>query len=154
MEQLGRRAAIVAEIVDRTGIDEPMIDRLVRAFYAKVRRDPMLGPVFEERIADWEPHLERMCSFWSSIALMTGTYHGQPMVRHARLPVDGRHFDRWLELFAATAREACPPAAAAFFIERSERIAASLELGIALELGGLPRQGQRLRRPDEEVMLP
>ncbi len=154
MEQAGRRAAVVAEIVERTGIDEAMIDRLVRAFYAEVRQDPMLGPVFEERIADWEPHLGRMCSFWASVALMTGTYHGQPMARHARLPVDGRHFDRWLELFAATAREVCPPAAAAFFIERSQRIAASLELGIAIENGGLPRQGERLRRPDAEVMLP
>jgi hemoglobin len=154
MEQAGKRAAVVAEIIERTGIDEAMIDRLVRAFYAKVREDPLLAPVFEARIADWEPHLRRMVAFWSSVALMSGAYHGQPMERHARLPVDHRHFDRWLALFKATAREVCPPAAAAHFVERAERIAMSLELGIATTCGRLPRRGERLRRPDAEVMLP
>ena len=45
---------------------------------------------FEERIADWDPHLERMCAFWSSVALMSGVYHGQPMAKHLPLPVDDR----------------------------------------------------------------
>ncbi len=153
-ERETRRAAVVAEIVARTGIDAAMIERLVDAFYAKVRRDPLLAPVFAARIEEWGPHLERMGAFWSSVALMSGDYHGQPMARHARLPVDHRHFDRWLALFRATAKEVCPPAAAAHFIERAERIAMSLELGIATTCGTLPRQGERLRRPDAEVMLP
>ena len=58
-----RRAAITTEIVARTGIDEAMIERLVRAFYGKVRKDAFLGPI-EERIADGDPHLESMCAFW------------------------------------------------------------------------------------------
>jgi hemoglobin len=124
-----RRAS--AEIVARTGIDQPMIDGLVRAFYARVREDALLGPVFEARIADWDAHLKRMCRFWSSVALMSGDYHGNPMARHLPLPVDAEHFDRWLALFEATAAEACPPTAAAHFIERARRIAQSLELGIA-----------------------
>src|SRR5947208_301842 len=41
------RDLIVAELVARTGIDEPMIDRLVRAFYGRARLDPLLGPVFK-----------------------------------------------------------------------------------------------------------
>ena len=61
MEQIERRAAITAEIMARTGIDEAMIDRLGRAFYAKVRKDPLLGPIFDTRIGDWAPHLQRMC---------------------------------------------------------------------------------------------
>jgi hemoglobin len=79
---------------------------------------------------------------------MTGSYHGRPMQKHLPLPVDGRHFDRWLELFAITARELCPPKAAAHFIERAQRIAESLELGIATTLGVMLKKGERLRREE------
>ena len=138
-----RRALISRAIADATGIDEAMIDRLVRRFYAQVRDDAVLGPIFEARILDWEPHLQRMCAFWSSVALMTGRYHGQPMQVHLPLPVDARHFDRWLNLFEETAREVCPSAAADHFIERAQRIAESLELGIAASKGIPLGRGQR-----------
>ena len=59
------REQMIADIAARTGIDEPMIDRLVRRFYAKIRTDALLGPVFDARIRDWEPHLQRMCAFRS-----------------------------------------------------------------------------------------
>ena len=143
-----RRAQATAEIAERTGIDEAMIDRLVRRFYSQVRQDPLLGPVFEARIANWEPHLERMCAFWSSVALMTGRYSGQPMPVHARLSIDARHFDRWLALFEEAAREVCPPAAADHFIDRARRIAESLELGIAGRHGVLLGRGQRFIAED------
>ena len=143
-----RRLQITNSIVERTGIDEPMIERLVRTFYGGVRSDELIGPVFAERITDWEPHIRRMCEFWSSVALMSGRYHGQPMVKHMKLPVDSRHFDRWLELFERTAQEVCPPAAADHFIERARRIAQSLELGIAAGDGILLGKGERLLRPD------
>ncbi|MEZ5937387.1 MAG: group III truncated hemoglobin [Hyphomonadaceae bacterium] len=125
------------------GVDECMIDRLVRHFYASVRLDPVLGPVFETRIADWEPHLRRMCDFWSSVMLRTGRYHGQPMPMHARLPVDAAHFDRWLALFETAAHHICG-AAAALFIDRAHRIAQSLELGIASTRGLMLRTDERL----------
>jgi len=67
--------------------------------------------------------------------------------------VDGRHFDRWLLLFRETAIEVSPSIAAAHFIERADRIAESLELGIAGKNGILLMKGQRLRRPDTEVYL-
>jgi hemoglobin len=149
-----RRAQIAAQIVERTGIDEAMIERLVRAFYRRVRTDALLGPVFDERIADWGLHLRRMCAFWSSVALMSGRYHGQPMEKHLPLPVDARHFDRWLALFEETVRQACPPVAAAHVVERARRIAESLELGIAGQNGVCLTKGQRLRRSDAEVLLP
>jgi hemoglobin len=138
-----RRSLISRQIADATGIDEAMIDRLVRRFYARVRTDPILGPIFEARIADWEPHLQRMCAFWSSVALMSGRYHGQPMLVHLPMPVDARHFDRWLALFEEAAREICPVAAAEHFIERARRIAGSLELGIAFGRGVSLSPGQR-----------
>jgi hemoglobin len=143
-----RQLRAAAEIARLTGIDAAMIDRLVRTFYGKVQQDEVLAPVFAGRISDWEPHLVRMCEFWSSVALMTGSYHGRPMEKHLPLPVDARHFDRWLRLFGEAAREVCPPAAAAHFIERAERIAQSLEMGIAVSRGVLLPPGGRFRRPD------
>ncbi|WP_166306134.1 group III truncated hemoglobin [Bradyrhizobium sp. 2S1] len=141
-----RREQITAQIVERTGITEAMIERLVHGFYAKVRRDPMLAPVFDARIRDWDPHLEQMCAFWSSVALMTGRYHGTPMVKHMKLPVDAVHFDRWLQLFEATAAELCPSVAAEHFIDRARRIAASLEMGVASGQGVMLGVGERYRR--------
>lgn len=141
-----RRERITAEIVARTGITESLIERLVREFYAKVRTDAVLAPIFDARIGDWEPHLERMCAFWSSVALMSGRYHGTPMVKHMPLPVDADHFDRWLALFEETAREVCSPPAATHFVELARRIAGSLELGIAGSQGVLLGNGERFRR--------
>ncbi len=143
-----RRALVTQAITAETGIDEAMIERLVRAFYERVQADPLIGPVFAARITDWEPHLQQMFAFWSSVALMTGRYHGAPMQKHLPLPVDGRHFDRWLALFEATARDLCPPKAADHFVERAHRIAESLELGIAGVHGVMLMKGQRLHRPE------
>lgn len=144
-----RRLSAMRRIEAETGIDEPMIARLVDGFYDRVRADPLIGPVFNDRISDWGPHLEQMRLFWSSVALMSGVYHGRPMPKHLPLPVDARHFDRWLELFEATARDLCPPAAAEHFIERARRIAESLELGIAGANGVLLAKGERYLRPTE-----
>src|SRR5579864_3030588 len=118
-----RRTLITDAITAETGIDEAMVERLVRTFYGAVRKDELIGPVFAARISDWEPHLQRMCEFWSSVALMSGRYHGQPMEKHLPLPVDALHFDRWLALFERTAYEVCPLAAASHFIDRARRIA-------------------------------
>ena len=141
-----RREQITADIIERTGITEAVIECLVHGFYARVRSDPMLAPVFEARISDWEPHLKQMCAFWSSVALMTGRYHGTPMVKHMPLPIDAAHFDRWLALFEATARELCTPAAATHFVERARRIASSLEMGVASGQGVMLGVGERYRR--------
>ena len=140
-----RRAAITAQVQADTGIDEAMIERLVRGFYARVRDDEELGPIFAAKIEDWEPHLWKMCAFRSSVALMSGSYHGQPMAKHLPLPIDARHFDRWLALFDKTARELCPPKAADHFAMLARRISESLELGVAGARGVLLRKGERLK---------
>ncbi|HVJ34542.1 MAG TPA: group III truncated hemoglobin [Terriglobia bacterium] len=141
-----RRGAIVAAIRAETGIDEAMIEHLVRSFYADVQADPLIGPIFAARIRDWEPHLQRMMAFWSSVALMSGSYHGQPMQKHLSLPIHADHFDRWLAIFKETALRVCPPKAAAHFLERAQRIAESLELGIAGQQGVMLGKGERYRR--------
>lgn len=144
-----RREAASQAIRHATGIDEALIDRLVEGFYARVRDDHLIGPVFAARIEDWGPHLAQMKLFWSSVALSAGVYQGRPMPKHLPLPVDARHFDRWLELFRETARDLCPPVAADHFIERAERIAQSLELGIANANGVLLGVGERFVRGTE-----
>jgi hemoglobin len=143
-----RREEITARIAAHTGITEGIIEQLVRGFYARVREDVVLGPVFEAKIVDWEPHLAQMFAFWSSVALMTGRYHGTPMIKHIKLPIDAGHFDRWLALFEETAREICPPQAAAHFIDRAQRIASSLELGVAGANGLMLAKGERYRRSE------
>ncbi|MCW0045487.1 group III truncated hemoglobin [Brevundimonas sp. BT-123] len=144
-----RREAAVQRLRDETGIDEAMIDALVEGFYARVRDDALIGPIFADRITDWAPHLAQMKLFWSSVALSTGVYQGRPMPKHLPLPIDARHFDRWLELFVETARTLCPPIAADHFIERARRIAESLELGVANASGVLLAKGERFVRPTQ-----
>lgn len=128
------------------GIDEKLIGELVDRFYAAVRRDEILGPIFETRVKDWTEHLEKLREFWSSVVLMTGRYKGRPMPVHAAITeISDAHFERWLALFRETARNVCAPSAASLFIDRSQRIAESLRLGIALSRGddsvlGAPRR--------------
>lgn len=147
-----RRARSTADIMARTGIDEPMIERLVRLFYQRIQAEPVLGPIFAARAAAWEHHIAKLRAFWSSVALMTGRYHGQPMRMHMDLPVGAAHFDRWLELFEATVAEVCPPAAAEHFIERARRIADSLELGIATSQGRIEAPRHSRPRPDAPLL--
>lgn len=121
------------------GITEPMIRDLVHSFYAEVRRDPLLGPIFAARIEDWDAHLDKLCAFWSSVVLMTGRFKGRPMPVHIAISeISLAHFERWLALFRATAKTTCPEPAAALFIDRAERIAESLHLGISLHRGEGP----------------
>jgi hemoglobin len=143
-----RRAEAIASIVDKTKIDENMIRTLVHAFYERVHADPLIGPIFEARVEDWDAHLARMCAFWSSVALMSGRYHGRPMEKHAPLPIDASHFDRWLSLFGETAEEICPPAAAEHFKTHAANIARSLEMGIAGFDGRMLKTGERFHRAD------
>lgn len=146
-EHAARRAEITARLRRETGIDDAMIETLVHRFYDRVRADAVLGPIFAEKIRDWGPHLKQMVAFWSSVALLTGVYHGRPMQKHATLPIDAAHFDRWLTLFRATANDLCPPAAASHFIDRAEQIARSLEAGVATVAGTPVGPGERFHNP-------
>ncbi|HEX2561213.1 group III truncated hemoglobin [Phenylobacterium sp.] len=121
------------------GVTEAMIAELVHAFYGKVRAEPVLGPIFNGAVDDWEEHLEKLCDFWSSVLLMTGRFKGRPMAAHVQVGgIEPVHFGRWLELFRETAREVWPPKAAALVIERAEMIGRSLQMGIAVSRGELP----------------
>ncbi|WP_225976415.1 group III truncated hemoglobin [Mucilaginibacter ginsenosidivorax] len=79
------------------------IKLLVDTFYNKVGEDVLLAPVFNQRLGDgWLPHLEKMYTFWQTLLLQEHTYNGAPFPPHARLPIDEKHFNEWLNLFTAT----------------------------------------------------
>lgn len=83
------------------------IQLFVDAFYKKVRIDPILGAVFAARIPNdhWAPHLERMYSFWYTILFGKSDYRGNPFAKHEQLPIQARHFERWISLFSETVDE-------------------------------------------------
>lgn len=112
---------------------EAQIEDLVATFYARIRKDPELGPIFARVIGeDWTPHLKTMCNFWSSVMLTTGRYKGRPIPAHIKIGgIEPRHFAHWLVLFSATARELFAPPLAAAFVERANRIAESFKLAFA-----------------------
>jgi hemoglobin len=136
MDTPARREQITLEIMKRTGIDEDMIRRLVHSFYAVARNDGLLGPIFEANVADWNFHFDQMCSFWSSVALLSGCYHGKPFEKHLPLPLEARHFDRWLKIFEDIANQVCPEPAARHFIERADRITDNMRTGMKRRTSG------------------
>lgn len=119
-------------------LDEDMIRKVVNRFYAQAREDEIVGPVFKRVIPDeaWGAHLDLIADFWSSMLLGSGRYNGRPMPKHLALPeLSDRHFTRWLALFRNTVRELCPTDVADLFIDRSERIANSFRINIAMRRG-------------------
>lgn len=145
-ETEGRRAAMTREIASRTGLDEAVIGQVMRAFYAAARRDRLLGPVFA-RVPDWDSHMATIGEFWSSVALMTGRYHGRPMEAHQRLGLTPAHFARWLALFEHTVRQFCTPEGAGHLMDRAHRIARTLEAGCTAAPAPSPAPSQEAR-PD------
>jgi hemoglobin len=115
------------------GVSEDLIRQLVETFYDRVIRDPELGPIFHKELSGrWSQHLALMVDFWSSVTLRTGRYRGKPQAAHFNLPLTPELFARWLALFERTAQEVCEPDVAAFFVDRAQRIADSLQIGLGI----------------------
>lgn len=112
---------------------EAEITALVHDFYARIRQDDTLGPIFNKHVHDWDTHLGRMVSFWSSMLLGTGTYNGTPMPKHIALPgLRADLFRHWLALFQETTNALPNQALAQRSQELAERIARSLWFGYQL----------------------
>jgi hemoglobin len=126
----------------RLGIDEAGLERLVDAFYARVREDVELGPIFNDAISDWPEHLGKLTSFWSSIMLTSGRYKGQPVPMHMkhRDRIHPALFERWLALWAQTTNELMEPEAALALQAKASRIAESLQLAMFFRLDSQPAQ--------------
>jgi len=86
------------------------VSMLVRIFYAKVRENQMLGPVFNGIVDDWELHLERLTDFWEMVLLQSGPGAGKfsPVPVHREVDekmnhqVMETHFNTWLGLWFET----------------------------------------------------
>lgn len=113
-------------------LDEARLATLVERFYDKVRIDPLLGPVFNPRVDDWDAHKVLMTSFWTTVALHTGHYRGNPLGKHQPLPIGVQHFQRWLALWRETADEVLDAESAALMIGYAERIGYGMRVGMGL----------------------
>lgn len=113
-------------------IDEDELKTLVDLFYARVRADAELGPIFNDTIENWPEHLEKLAAFWSSVMLTSGRYKGNPMMAHLKhvRRITPALFDRWLALWARTTSDVMSPAAAAALQEKAQRISESLQYAL------------------------
>lgn len=87
------------------------INFLVRTFYTKVRKDEILGPIFNGIITDWEGHFELLTDLWETQLFLKRNYHGNPVTAHQEVDVTmnhsitSEHFGLWLNLWFATIDE-------------------------------------------------
>ena len=118
-------------------ITEAEIANLVERFYAKVRLDSEIGPVFNDAVQNWDAHLALLKDFWSTVLLTTGRYKGNPLLAHFPLPIEERSFARWLKLFSETADEVMSASQAATVTRKADLIAMNMKRVLASR-GRLP----------------
>jgi hemoglobin len=123
------------------GMDDSGLGQLVDAFYARIRQDEALGPIFNDAVDDWPEHIGKLTDFWSSVMLGSGRYKGQPVPAHRkhRDRISPALFDRWLALWARTTDEMMLPEVASALQEKAGRIAESLQLALFFRLDGAVR---------------
>ena len=112
-------------------ITESSIIELVDTFYARVRDDAVLSPVFEAKLAGrWHEHMPRMVAFWTKVLLGKGEFNGNVFGKHMALSgIETEHFVRWLTLFRLTAVDVFGVDGAGDALAVAQRIASSLQLG-------------------------
>lgn len=112
------------------------VSLLVRTFYAKVRKDELLGPIFNGIIDDWEAHLELLTDFWETNLFFQRKYFGNPM--HAHVEVDNKwgntinelHFGTWINLWFETINELFEGETAQIAINRARNMGTFIHLNI------------------------
>ncbi|MDE2167260.1 MAG: group III truncated hemoglobin [Alphaproteobacteria bacterium] len=105
---------------------------LIRSFYAKVRRDAQLGPIFEGAIGNnWDNHISKMCDFWGAAMRISRHYSGDMLTAHRRVKgLQPALFGRWLELFEQTVAELFAAEAGAALCDRARKTAHNLQLAL------------------------
>jgi len=129
--------------------DEAQLEALIPRFYARVREDALIGPVFDGAISDWDDHLRKLVAFWSSVMLNSGRYKGNPVAAHMKHlgAITPPMFDRWLALWAEVTEESLPAPAADAFQRKAARIAESLKLALYFRLPPAPELQSALTVP-------
>jgi hemoglobin len=122
--------------VQKIDITAAEIDRLVEAFYQRIRAHPMLGPIFARAIAaedgpEWRAHEAKIAAFWRNAAGIDRSYDGNPMRVHvANEDVHPGMFSVWLALFRATAEELLEPEKAAQIAALADRIGEGMRYAV------------------------
>jgi len=114
-------------LYQRTGGSEG-ISRLLRHFYADVRQDPLIGPIFNAQIKDWKRHLEIIGKFWETIIGGPRTYARPMPMKHLSFRLEEEHFERWLFLWQANCRTQLPSDVAMEMIDLAHHIADKLRM--------------------------
>jgi len=130
---------------DKSGITRQDIRALIELFYARVRADENLGPIFHAKIgetdAEWLPHLAKIENFWANVMLHERSYQGNPLMKHAAVrEIQPAHFERWLDIFERSAQEALPAGKAATFNIIARRIGRSLSMGLEVMRASQPEK--------------
>jgi hemoglobin len=107
---------------------------LLRHFYADVRQDPLISPIFNAQIKDWKHHLEVIASFWETIIGGPSTYARPMPMKHLTLRLREEDFERWLFLWQANCRAQLSSDVAKEMIDLANHIAHRLRtiLGIPI----------------------
>lgn len=71
--------------------DRMDVSLLVRALYVKIRKDVVLGPIFNTSITDQESHLELLTDFWKTQLFLKRKYHGNPVTAHQKVDEKMNH---------------------------------------------------------------
>ena len=111
------------------------IIQIVDSFYEKVRKDELIGPIFNDVAkVNWEEHLPKLYNFWEDLLLGTNNYNGRPFPPHTPLNLRPEHFERWLYLFTTTVDEKFSGLKAEEMKARALRIASNFSFNLGLIL--------------------
>jgi len=89
------------------------IQLLVNTFYSKIRKDELLGPIFNSHISEnqWPHHLIKLIDFWETNLFGVRKFKGSPTQKHLKVDenldyrIDALHFGKWLNLWVETINE-------------------------------------------------
>ena len=110
------------------------VQLMVNSFYSNARLDPLLGPIFDRVIIDWQEHLPTMYQFWERLLFGFSDYSGNPFQKHLNLSLDKEHFAIWVRIFIQTIDENFSGLKA----EEAKRLARNIAGSFQLRMGITP----------------
>lgn len=86
------------------------INILVNRFYTKIRKDELLGPIFNDHIPEEQQpeQLLKLTDFWETNLFGVSNFKGNPSSKHIKVDanlgynIEQNHFIRWLNLWFET----------------------------------------------------
>ncbi|MDB4088712.1 group III truncated hemoglobin [Flavobacteriales bacterium] len=112
---------------------------LVNTFYARIRKDDFLGPIFNKMLATeeiWVEHLEKLTDFWETNLFAVMKFKGNPMAAHQKVDkafnhsITQDHFYEWLKLWNSTVDSLFEGEKAKLAKERARRMSTHLHINM------------------------